>query len=62
MGVPPEQCVGIEDAKAGIEAIHAAGMRSVGIGLPVEPPVPDVPLTSTAELQLETLLQRLADL
>ena len=62
LGVPPEECVGIEDAQAGIEAIHAAGMRSVGIGLPSQPPAPDIPLASTAELQLETLLQRLEEL
>jgi HAD superfamily hydrolase (TIGR01509 family) len=62
LGVPPEECVGIEDAQAGIQAIHAAGMRSVGIGLPAQPPAPDVPLASTAELQLETLLQQLGEL
>ena len=32
LGVPPQACIGIEDAQAGIEAINASGMRSVGIG------------------------------
>ena len=32
MGLPPENCIGIEDASAGIKAIHAAGMKAVGIG------------------------------
>lgn len=32
LGVTPQQAIGIEDAKAGIEAINAAGMLSVGIG------------------------------
>ena len=32
LGIEPEYCIGIEDAKAGIEAIHAAGMSAVGIG------------------------------
>lgn len=32
LGVTPEQAIGIEDAQAGIEAINAAGMLSVGIG------------------------------
>lgn len=32
LGIEPECCIGIEDAKAGIEAIHAAGMKAVGIG------------------------------
>ncbi|ECC1690987.1 beta-phosphoglucomutase [Salmonella enterica] len=32
LGVVPEKCIGIEDAQAGITAINACGMRSVGIG------------------------------
>ncbi|MFN8631300.1 MAG: HAD-IA family hydrolase [Chloroflexota bacterium] len=32
LGLRPEDCVGVEDARAGIEAIKAAGMRAVGIG------------------------------
>lgn len=32
MGLSPEQCIGIEDAQAGIAAIHAAGMVAIGIG------------------------------
>lgn len=32
VGLQPENCIGIEDASAGIKAIHAAGMRAVGIG------------------------------
>ena len=32
LGLSPEDCIGIEDAAAGIKAIHAAGMRAVGIG------------------------------
>lgn len=32
LGVDPQQCIGIEDAQAGIDAINACGMRSVGIG------------------------------
>ncbi len=30
--VDPKQCLGVEDAKAGIQSINAAGMTSVGIG------------------------------
>ena len=30
LGVPPQACIGIEDAQAGIDAINASGMRSVG--------------------------------
>ena len=32
LGTPFENCVGVEDARAGIRAIRAAGMFSVGIG------------------------------
>lgn len=32
LGVDPQQCVGVEDAQAGIDAINACGMRSIGIG------------------------------
>ena len=32
LGVDPQQCIGIEDAQAGIDAINACSMLSVGIG------------------------------
>ncbi len=32
LGVPPSFCIGVEDATAGIAAIHAAGMTAIGIG------------------------------
>lgn len=32
LGADPRQCIGIEDAQAGIDAINACGMLSVGIG------------------------------
>jgi beta-phosphoglucomutase len=32
LGLEPADCLGVEDATAGIEAIHAAGMKAVGIG------------------------------
>jgi beta-phosphoglucomutase-like phosphatase (HAD superfamily) len=31
LGVPPDQCVVVEDAPAGIEAANRAGMASVGL-------------------------------
>ena len=32
LGLPPEQCVVVEDAKAGIQAAKAAGMKAIGVG------------------------------
>jgi alpha,alpha-trehalose phosphorylase len=32
LGVPPEACLGVEDAAAGVASIHAAGMVAIGIG------------------------------
>ncbi|MFT8709783.1 MAG: beta-phosphoglucomutase [Sporolactobacillus sp.] len=32
LGLKPEQCVGVEDAVAGVQAINAAGELSIGIG------------------------------
>ena len=31
VGVPPDRCIVVEDAAAGIEAAHRAGMRSIGV-------------------------------
>lgn len=33
LGVEPANCIGVEDAQAGIQAINAAGMMSVGVGI-----------------------------
>ena len=43
-------CIGIEDAQAGIESIHGAGMLSVGINVTVTTVEPDIVLKSTTEL------------
>lgn len=32
LNLDPSECIGIEDAYAGIESIHAAGMNAIGIG------------------------------
>ena len=39
LGLSPAKCVGVEDARAGIEAIRAAGMTSIALGLSLK----DVP-------------------
>jgi beta-phosphoglucomutase len=35
LGVDPVDCVGVEDAVAGVTAIKAAGMFAIGVGDPV---------------------------
>ncbi|HIU76889.1 MAG TPA: beta-phosphoglucomutase [Candidatus Pelethocola excrementipullorum] len=56
LGVPPGSCIGFEDAQAGIEAIHAAGMFAVGIHVDVTGDAPDLILSSTEELDYRTVM------
>ncbi|MBR0303565.1 MAG: beta-phosphoglucomutase [Clostridia bacterium] len=56
LGVAPERCIGIEDAQAGIEAIKAAGMYSIGINVTVTSVEPDLHLGSTAELDFDKMV------
>jgi alpha,alpha-trehalose phosphorylase len=53
LGVPYRNCIGVEDAQAGVDAINDAAMLSVGIGDYLEGA--DLRLSSTAELSLERL-------
>lgn len=53
LGVRPEDCVGVEDARAGIEAINAAGMVSVGVGAGLDQAVWAV--SDTRELTRQSL-------
>ncbi|HKM07675.1 MAG TPA: beta-phosphoglucomutase, partial [Sphaerochaeta sp.] len=55
IGVWYTNCVGVEDAKAGIEAIKRAGMQAVGIGAESELPGSDIVLEGTHELTLAVL-------
>ncbi len=56
LGVSPRDCVGIEDAAAGIESIKLAGMYSVGIG--DCPGDPHWKVKDTKELTLGALKER----
>ena len=49
----PENCIGIEDAAAGVNAIHSAGMFAVGIGDSNVLGHANIVLKSTAELDLK---------
>ncbi|MDY0289095.1 MAG: beta-phosphoglucomutase [Sphaerochaeta sp.] len=50
-------CVGVEDAKAGIEAIKRAGMKAVGIGSESDLPGSDLVVKETKELSIAVLRQ-----
>ncbi|RHW32832.1 beta-phosphoglucomutase [Neobacillus notoginsengisoli] len=57
LSVPPSECIGIEDATAGIQAIKEAGMFAVGVGtkeVMVEAGA-DLVLESTTELDLKSI-------
>ena len=56
LGVLPHSCIGFEDSQAGIEAIRAAGMRSVGIRVKVTTLAPDLPYQGTEELDVQQVL------
>lgn len=50
-GLDSCECIGVEDAKTGIEAIHRAGMKAVGVGTPDQMTEADL-LITTGELSL----------
>ncbi|KRM89332.1 beta-phosphoglucomutase [Liquorilactobacillus vini DSM 20605] len=55
INLPPAECIGIEDAVAGIQAIKAAGMPAIGVGDPHELRQADEVVTSTAKLSFVLL-------
>ena len=55
-GLLSDECIGVEDAKAGIEAIHHAGMKAVGVGTPDQMEEADL-LTTTDKLTFAMLLE-----
>lgn len=57
IGSSPEHCIGIEDARAGIEAIHAAGMKAVGIGTEKNLGAAELLLADTSRLSLTDVLK-----
>lgn len=52
LDLKPEEVVGVEDAEAGIEAIHGAGMVAIGVGVRG-----DVNVNSTEELTYDVILR-----
>jgi alpha,alpha-trehalose phosphorylase len=54
LGVAPDECIGVDDAAAGIASIHAAGMAAVGIGHPLVLAKADLVLPSIAAFDIGT--------
>ncbi len=52
----PSQCIGVEDARAGIEAIKKAGMYSVGIGDKAVLTEANVVYKEPKDIKLKTLM------
>lgn len=52
-----KDCVGVEDAAAGIKAIHLAGMKGVGVGTKEQMHEADIILDGTEKLTYDILLQ-----
>jgi len=57
LGVKPEECAVIEDAKAGIDAAKTAGMMAVGVGSAANCVNADMKLNDLTELDIEQLLE-----
>jgi len=55
LAAAPADCVVFEDAAAGVEAAHAAGMYAVGIGTLTALPEADLVVPSLAQLDYRTL-------
>lgn len=58
LGLKTEECVGLEDAEAGIEAINKANMFSVGVGATEAMKEADYAVEDTSQLDLNTILEK----
>ena len=57
LGLEPGECVVYEDAEAGVEAAHRAGMKAVGIGTAQALPEADYIISGLHELVEKSVLQ-----
>jgi len=55
LGVAPEDCLGVEDAMAGVASIKSAGMFALGIGDPAVLTQADVVIPSLSQFKLAVL-------
>lgn len=58
VNVDPQNCIGIEDAKAGVEAIKGAGMFAVGVGLKESLGKADLLVSNTSELDYKEIARK----
>jgi len=58
LGIPYEECIGIEDAAAGIEAINKANMFSVGVGSIEHLSQADYLVEDTSKLDFEKIIKK----
>lgn len=59
LGIDPEYCVVFEDAVAGVQAAHNAGMKAVGIGSPEILGQAELVIPGFANVTVKGLLQKL---
>ena len=62
LGIPPSECVVVEDAAAGIAAARAAGMRCIGIGPPERVGAADIVLSDFSNISWSELEEQLIQL
>lgn len=61
LGIPHKECIGIEDAAAGIEAINKANMFSVGVGYLEHLSQADYLVEDTSKLDFEEIIKRYSE-
>ncbi len=59
LGLANVECIVVEDAYAGVEAAHSAGMKAIGIGTKTNLPNADIILPSFEGIVLEELIKDL---
>ncbi len=60
LGLEAHSCIVFEDAMAGIEAAHCAGMKSVGIGTKELLPKASIVIEGVKDINIEELLNKLS--
>lgn len=60
-GFPPKECLVVEDAAAGVEAAHAAGMKALGLGPEARVGEAEVVLPSLEGYSAVAILKRFTD-